>query len=320
MCKLIRILELSLFRIHSFAILPMVILLSSCFTGIEGTKKITLTKEEQKSLRPSEEDSYLNDIQATPNSGWEVGKRFYVVDGKAGILIDARNGSQMRNGLSKGDTLYYMESHYPISPDGRERCAVIFRRGKDIFEFSSHSVSSPGAEIMSDAIPGLIDLDVVNSVKRKIGNLTVWTKSRLREDDKGNRFEGKKYEKVTITDVGPGTMMVPLLVTFKNEDGVTGSYLLNYGSQKNGTHGFGDLFYLTDQRHNFSSISDDIWANICNGKVVPGMTKDEVKLSKGNPSEVNTGHDYSKSMTLWSYPDGSVLYFEDGILTGINLF
>jgi hypothetical protein len=48
------------------------------------------------------------------------------------------------------------------------------------------------------------------------------------------------------------------------------------------------------------------------------MTKEECRLSLGNPAEVDTGHDYSQTLDLWKYNDGTTLWFEDGILTRIR--
>ncbi|MDE7510365.1 MAG: hypothetical protein K2M62_09595 [Muribaculaceae bacterium] len=50
------------------------------------------------------------------------------------------------------------------------------------------------------------------------------------------------------------------------------------------------------------------------------MTKTECRLSKGNPSDVYDGHDYSKLLLLWVYPDATTLYFEDDILVRVKSY
>ena len=50
------------------------------------------------------------------------------------------------------------------------------------------------------------------------------------------------------------------------------------------------------------------------------MTKEECRLAKGNPSDLYGGHDYSKSMLIWVYPDATTLYFEDDLLVRVKAY
>lgn len=295
-------------------------LLTSCFTGIESTAKINLSKEDKKLLKPSAEELFLSEIKPLKSSEWIPGKRFYVADSKASILMDQKVNVAGVEGLNPGDTLIYEECRYPIGPDGRKQTIVVFYRNGDQFEFSSSGVAKSDNGIMSDMIPGVIDLDMIDASRAKLVNKTLWTLSRMWEDEKGGRLEGLKYDKVKITSVDAGSMVFPIKVGFVADDGREGFYHLNFGNSGKDSHSFANMFTMSDQRKHYQSISDNVWEKICRGEVAVGMTKDEVKLAKGNPSEVNTGHDYSRALLLWGYPDGSVLYFEDGILTGINTY
>lgn len=303
----------------AFATVAVAIILSSCFTGIEGTKKITLSKEDLKLAEVSEEELLLAGVVGVPASEWKAGKRFIVADAKASLLIEGRNPEAESHGLSKGDTLIYIKSRTPVGPDGRTRESVVFGLNDALFEFTSGKVGRSGV-IMSDALPGLIDADMIDQSARILNGREMWTLSRIWEDAESGRIDGLKYAKVKVVETLPGDMVFPLKVRFVDDSGREGNMLLNFGNSGKESHSFANMFLLSDPRKKYPSISDTAWDNICRGRAEIGMTKDEVRLAKGNPSDVNTGHDYSKVLLLWTYPDGNVYYFEDGILTGINSF
>ena len=48
------------------------------------------------------------------------------------------------------------------------------------------------------------------------------------------------------------------------------------------------------------------------------MTKEECKLSLGNPTDVNSGHDWNSTIDFWQYPNGSYLRFQDGLLVSFR--
>ena len=48
------------------------------------------------------------------------------------------------------------------------------------------------------------------------------------------------------------------------------------------------------------------------------MTKDECRLSLGNPDELQSGHNTSQTLDIWQYSDGTYLFFSDGILTNFR--
>ena len=60
--------------------------MTSCFTGIESTPKITASDVKKQNIPVKEEDSFLSEIKPQPFSEWEKGKRFYVSDDKFSLL------------------------------------------------------------------------------------------------------------------------------------------------------------------------------------------------------------------------------------------
>ena len=55
------------------------------------------------------------------------------------------------------------------------------------------------------------------------------------------------------------------------------------------------------------------WNSIVEGKVVKGMTANEVKLAMGIPLSITE----NSQRTMWSYVSGTVVMFEKGVVTGV---
>lgn len=55
------------------------------------------------------------------------------------------------------------------------------------------------------------------------------------------------------------------------------------------------------------------WNSIVEGKVVKGMTANEVKLAMGIPLSITE----NSQRTMWSYVSGAVVMFEKGVVTGV---
>lgn len=294
------------------------LLLSSCFTGIEGTKKITLSKSDIKEIEPTAEEKLFANMSGIPDSLWLPGKLFVVSDDKASIMIDPVNILSGDIQLHQGDVMKFLRRDVKIAPDGKRESSAIFQRGNDTFIYVSQDAQNKLKPIYSDNIPGLIDTELVASVGSVLKGKRLWTRTHLWLNADGERIDGRKFEEVDILDVSPGNMVFPVKLKFRDSSGNVAYLLMNYGEGGKDSRSFSNLFYLENPRNRYPGISDKTWANICKGVVELGMTKDECRLAKGNPVDIRSGHDYSKEMLIWSFPDATVLYFEDGILTGIN--
>ena len=161
----------------------------------------------------------------------------------------------------------------------------------------------------------MIDEKMIDYTRTLLMGKQLWTRSPLWYDEEGNRIPGRKFVPVTIEDVEAGTLVFPVKLKFIADDGSHAWMLMNFGNSTAESRAFANLFYLSDYRKNFPNITDEVWNLICRGEIEAGMTKTECNLSLGNPSEVDAGHDYSQTLDLWHYPNGTVLWFEDGILT-----
>lgn len=282
----------------------------SCFTGVENTAKINISKKEEAILSPKEEDNILSDYKPLPLSEWQEEKEFIVADKRLQLLIESEEYTP-----ETGDKVTYRGIKARNGADGSEKAVLEFSHGEQSFFYPiDRSVSESLETVVSSDIPMLIDSDMIGFVKNKLQGRNLWTKTSLWYDGEGNNLKGKKYYNVSVYDVTPGDAFFPIRVSFYSNEG-SASLLMNIGGGGNDSRSFSKLFYLKDPKLTYRNISDDNWRLIQNEQIKPGMTKEECRLSKGNPSEIESGHNYSNTVEIWMYPNGSFLRFIDGILT-----
>ena len=296
------------------------LLTTSCFTGIESTKKINLSREDKKNATPSKEERFMAQVESSPLKSWDQGKRFIVSDNKALLVILPQQGLLPYPPDSiKGKILEFSGIDSKINAAGDLTVSLLFNDGIYLYSYNTGKEFDAAMEdFKSDQIPMLIDEDMVIQARQLLTGQKLWSRSNLWYDADGNRIAGKKFVEVTIIDVSPGDLVFPLKLEIKTEDGETAYVFMNFGSADNESRSFHNLFSLTDIRKHYPNIEAETWKYISQGKVKEGMTKDEVRLSLGNPSDLNSGHDYSQTLDIWSYENGKVLWFEDGRLVKIR--
>lgn len=290
--------------------------LQSCFTGVEGTSKINLTKKDYAAVAPKEEDLFIADVKYQPIGEWETGKQFIISDEK--FLILTENPSDIK--LSAGDTITFSHLTSRIGPDGNVKALIEFTdpQANKILYSIDKSLEEAAGSLTQQDIPFLIDTDILNQINSKLIGKHLWTKSTLWYDANLEYIKGRKFDEVVVSDVVPGNAFFPVIVRFRPVDGGEGQMLMNIGTSGNETRNFSRLFSLADPRQNYRHITDEMWRAIQNEEFRVGMTKEECRLSKGNPSDVDMGHDYSNSVEIWFYPNGSYARFVDGLLVNFK--
>lgn len=293
------------------------LLLSSCFTGVEGTSKINLSKKDQIATAPKAEDLYMADIEMASLGDWQPGHRFVVADEKFRLVTSGPGHSD----ISSGDTIEYVSAVAATGANGGERTIVTLRpfgkRGEEIIYSIEKPLDEARKSVNMTEMPMLIDLETVKAAERKLAGKTLWTRTAAWLDAEGSYKKGKKFDAVKVTDVAAGTSFFPIAITFEDRDGNAGKLLVNIGSGGNESRSFGKLFSLEDPRRLYKHITDEHWEAIQNEEVRIGMTKEECKLAIGNPSEVDTGHNYSNAVEVWQYSDGRVVWIIDGVVSRI---
>lgn len=291
--------------------MTVAITMQSCFTGIEGTSKISLSKKDLTIIAPTEEEIFMSALAPPAIKEWGKGRRFLVTDDKFRYVIEG----SMRNPVVKDDTLTFLEIEKRYSAGGGESSILKFLHKDNIVAYPlEKKVEDAKNEITSAQLPMLIDLEVVRAVGEKLEGKKLWTKTLMWYDDSLQYIKGKKYTEVTVNNVTTGNTFFPLLIQFVGKDKQTGYYLMNFGNSGNESRSFSKLFSLTDPRNNYRQIKDENWEAIQKEEVRPGMTKEECRLSKGNPEDLDSGHSYSSTMEIWKYSDGTILRFVDGLL------
>lgn len=294
---------------------------SSCFTGIESTKTVSLSREDKKILAPTPEEEYFKGVKPQSLSEWKKGKQFMAADNKTILIFDQQGLPADPNSASLGGKILSFEGIKPkLELDGTQSTSLIFSENGRYYQYNTGKSSSIASDqVMSDQIPMLIDLDMVKEAKDLLQGTKLWIRSPLWYDEDGNRVQGRKFVGITVEDVLPGDISFPLKLKFVDDSGNEAWIFMNYGNSGTETRLFSNLFFLSDLRNKYPSITDEVWEIICKGGVKLGMTKEECKLSLGNPNDVNRGHDYNQTLDLWQYPNGTALWFEDGILTKFRI-
>lgn len=286
---------------------------TGCFTGVESTKTITMSKQEIKQTAPTAEDLFLSDIPASPLGEWKEGKRWVVADDRLALLLVQRSlPANPSLHPHQGDTLTYKGRIIEPHPDGTTSAAIKLEGSHGDFLLDTNLPEEEALKTFTSAsTEALIDLDVIEALRAKMKDNVYWTRSSLWYDNAGDDFHGLKYVPVTITDVEPGNMLFPVNISFCDSNGHSGIYHMSLWK---GSRRFATLFYLDDVRKRYLRIEPEIWELICHGKVTTGMTKQECRLALGNPLDSDSGRSYTSTLDLWKYDGGRYLKFEDGIL------
>lgn len=302
------------------AALIVAVACTSCFTGIEGTKRISLTRDDRKMLAATPEEEFVAGVTGTPLGTWHLGKEFIAADDRTLLVFD-QEGMPADPAAAHigGKLLRYRGTSSRLRPDGTNEAVIVLDDGTRVYRLNTgRPPQVADTALKSDMLPMLIDLDMVARVRGMITGKHLWTRTALWYDALGNRVEGRKYVPVTVTGVMPGDAVFPLRVTFDDGSGRDVSMLMNFGRLARESRSFPNLFMLSDLRAKYPSVSDANWELICRGRVTTGMTKEECRLALGTPSEVDAGRDYTSTLDLWHYPDGKILWFEDGLLTRVR--
>lgn len=292
-------------------------LLTACFTGVEGTKTITMSRHDVKQTAPTEEEKYLAEIAPEPLSRWKPGRRFFVADDRLGVLLIQRSlpGDESLH-PHRGDTLTFIGTQTESHPNGKTTVALQLQgdRHRYLYDTGKTPAEAP-TDFDSFDMEALIDLDAIDALSGKMTGQRYWTRTSLWYDADDEDFKGRKYVAVTVDSIRPGNMVFPVKVSFSDADGAKGNYYMNLeGGGSSSSRRFSNLFYLNDLKKRYPSITPEVWQLICDGKVALGMTKQECRLSFGAPLESDSGRSYTSTLDLWQYDGGRYLKFEDGVL------
>lgn len=306
------------FLLKIVSVVAMFFMATSCFTGIENTKKITtkdVAKVEQERGRTITTESQYNAVKLDSFPNWNKGKLFYVVDDNVRLIFAPSTLYDVDTLHLSGRTLEYNGYTESSILDNEPKVNLHFRDGVNEYIYPTkktiNEIQRLGVMLQ---VPFMIEQELVSRYNTLLSGKTFYLKTSIWYDERGNMITGKKFIPVTIKNISPGDKVFPLRVSFVTKDEQTAYLFMSTKQSSVQNRLFDNLFSETDIRTNYPTISDANWAHIVNGSVAPEMTKDECRLSLGSPNSIQERPTYDGLQEYWFYSDGMYLVFFDGLL------
>lgn len=286
--------------------------LSSCFTGIESTPKITSSDVKREKITVKAEEEFLTDISRQPLSKWEVGKRFYVTDNKINLIFgsDAPNATGL-----KGEYITYEGVRDVISVAGLPLAEFKFRFPNGLTAYFRSSKSIEGWDKQGYVeIPFTVEENIIRDVAERLDGREYYILTSQWYDTNDQARKGRKFIKVKIDSVLPGSTEYPIRLAMIDENREPFHLFLSVGRGLGASRDFSSMFSFSDPRQRYPLITDKVWSNIINGRVSQDMTQAECRLSLGHPDVIDRRPGYGYLYEIWGYENGVYLIFEDGLL------
>ena len=309
---------MKIFSFKNTVILMMFILVSSCFTGIENTKKITekdVAKVDQYQGTSSGAETQYNKVSVDSFPAWEKGRRFFVVDKNISRVFTPSVNYDLDTLQLAGKVLRYLGYEESSVLDNEPKVNLIFSDGINEYYYASgKTVEEIKRKKLMLSVPFMVDLALVDEYKRQLVGKEFYIRTSIWYNANGEMIPGRKFINVKIKDVLPGDKVFPLSVSFVSSDGTAANVYMSTKQSSVQNRLFDNLFSEKDIRQNYSSISDETWTNIVNGNVAIDMTKEECRLALGTPNNIQERPTYDGLQEYWFYSDGMYLVFFDGLL------
>lgn len=290
--------------------------LTSCFTGIESTPRITDRDVRRNTPVVDKEADFAATLLPQPVGSWTEGHRFLVTDGKLSLLFEKEPK------LIPGDVLIFMNLSPEISITGDTISVLSFCKygGEVSAGTMRYKVGVPPRALSTSfSIPLTVDLDMVDDARRKLLGNKYYIISSLRVDSTLTpTAAGRRYVPVTVDDVVPGNADYPLRLDITDDTGAQSSVAMTVGTSRSATRNFDKIFEIDNPRLRYPAITDATWNNIVNSRAVPGMTLDECHLALGSPRDIRKWHNGGSFFEGWTYDNGRYYIFEDGLLSVVH--
>ncbi len=294
--------------------------LNSCFTGIESTPRITVNDVNKEHIVLSPEQNFLTDISTEPIARWSAGKRFYATDDRIALALSSSAPHDSLILAGHILTLTGISPEVSITGDVFARLSFTTDNGIKV----DYLIPRPYDKVMEATeteIPFTVEMSVVDEVASRLKDNRYYIVTPLWYDADGlNRVEGLRYKPVEIIDVVPGNDVYPLRLIFKLADDPAQSYsvYMTTGDRRTSILNFDRLMAFENPRSRYPQITDEIWDLISHSKVKYGMTKDECRLALGYPDTIGQRPTTSGMVEYWSYSDGKLLIFDEGVLSSFR--
>ncbi len=297
------------------ALVSAMLMMQSCFTGIESTPKITAKDLREQNVTLSDESKFASTLAPAPLKDWSEGRRFMVSDPKLSMLFERE--PQLR----AGEILEYAGYESRPTIAGDTLSSLIFNRGdRSTLRFPINLTPAQIAAGARASLPMAVDMALVADVRDQIKGKSYFLLTPLRVDSAMTPIaNGRKYIRVAVADVAPGNGYYPLRVDVVDTDGASASVAMTAGADLSSTRNFDSVFSFSDPRLRYPNITDATWQLITNSEVAEGMSTEECRLSLGSPRDVKKGQNGSSFFEQWTFDNGAYCLFTDGILSSYRL-
>lgn len=286
--------------------------MSSCFTGIESTPKITARDVKRQHATETPEMTYARDVTGDPVASWTTGKQFIVTEGKISFALTPID---IADSLAPGDTITYAGTRsVPSMTDVDDSILMFITARGDTLSYRMQETPEQLVKRSSLEIPFTIEASIVDKASALLAGNDYYITTPVWFNENGDNITGRKLISVHIDRVTPGNSKYPLSIEFTDIDGNHSRVFMSIGTDRRSTRNFDTLFSLTDPRERYKDIKDDVWECITRSTVKAEMTREECRLSLGNPRDVIRGH----YLERWIYDNGVSLIFDDGYLRDLR--
>ena len=298
-------------------------MLTGCYTATHTAPIGQNEVRKEGAYAPSDERQLMASVISQPPSTWKPGKQWVITDERLKVLLNVVNGAMPAD--MTGNVLNFDSMVTGRNIVGNEYTDIIFALSPADHQPSetrvSYRIDMPLDSLMRRqtlSIPFTVESSLVTDTDALLRGRELYVMTATWLDDNGNYIKRRRFLPVIITSVTSGTPQAPLKVSFhlKDDPSTSGSLMLTMPARDDadGPRDFASMFSLKNPRDIYKSIYPDIWELITRGRVTEGMTREECRLSLGNPVEIKRTEMYGYTRETWLYEAGSYLVFEDGIL------
>lgn len=302
--------------ISFFHYIAFSILLTSCFTGVESTPKITYKEVKKQKAQDTPEMHILDAATPERPSDWKLGKRFYIADTRASRGVWHVSPTEMTDSLfghiailASVDTVKSLTGEPEIS-----LTLSIPQKSTEI-EYRTNLTLSQWNQADTYTLPHVIEMSIIDNAQQAMKGNSYYILQPRRYGIEGNDTTGTRYQPVRVIDVKPNTEAIPLRVWFTDDEGHLASIVMSVVGAAAARRTFDTIFSIDNPRDRYPNITDENWEMIRHGRIILGMTPDECRLALGSPDNLQRIPTSAGMIERWSYNGGIYLQFEDGLLS-----
>ncbi|MDE5960044.1 MAG: hypothetical protein K2G59_07810, partial [Muribaculaceae bacterium] len=286
-----------------------------CITGIESSPSVTKSEiKRQKNTLPTPEQQLIGQVTHQPFRDWTAGKEFIVTDPKIALVLTPDEAASR---LAPGHTIRFRGMTPQLTVMGDSVALLRFETSSgQLLDYRSEMSPAAIRAARTVFLPFSVERSMVQTADSLLrGRELYLLTSHRRSADGSADAEGRKFVPVRVDSVVAGDSAFPLKIVFTDRTDATYSTFIDADSPAHTSRAFHRLFSFSDPRRNYPKISDQAWNHITRSEVALEMSRTECRLALGNPDRIDRSLGSGNMGERWTYDDGTVLLFFDGLLS-----